>query len=113
MESQRQKKVSGVIQRDLAEIFQREITGKFSKSPMITVTRVVVSKDLSVAKVALSIFGTEDKSEFLEEIKAESSEIRFLLGKRIRHQLRIVPELHFYLDDSLDYIDHINNLLKN
>jgi ribosome-binding factor A len=112
MESQRQKKIAGVIQKDLAEIFQRELSGTFSKTPMITVTRVVVSKDLSIAKVAVSLFAIDDKEAFLEEIKANASEIRYLLGKRIRHQLRIVPELHFYLDDSLDYIEHIDNLLK-
>ena len=112
MESQRQQKISGVIQKDLAEIFQHEIAGMFSKTPLITITRVLVTKDLSIAKVAVSLFAIEDKESFLNEIKAHSSEIRYLLGKRIGKQMRVVPELQFYHDDSLDFNEHIDKLIN-
>ena len=79
---------------------------------MITVTTVRVSPDLSNAKIYLSLFPVEDKKEFIDYINSLEGQIRFDLGKRIRHQLRKVPELSFFVDDSLDYIDNIDNLLK-
>ena len=78
---------------------------------MITVTKVAVSKDLGVAKVYLSLFSTESKELLIEDIREHAREIRFKLGQQIGKQVRVVPELHFYEDDSLDYIDNINRLL--
>jgi ribosome-binding factor A len=112
MESKRQQKVSQLLQRDLAEIFQIDMRGQFSQNGMITVTKVNITKDLSVAKAYLSLFAVSDKEAFLGEIKEKTSMIRGLLGKRIRHQLRITPELLFYLDDSLDYIENIEKLVN-
>jgi ribosome-binding factor A len=111
MESQRQLKFSKLLQRELGEIFQREAAGKFT-GIMITVTKVNITRDLSLARVFLSLFPTNDKTSVMEQIKSHSGEIRFFLGKRIKNQVRQIPELDFFLDDSLDYIENIENLLN-
>ncbi|MCD4734795.1 MAG: 30S ribosome-binding factor RbfA [Bacteroidales bacterium] len=111
MDSLRQNKISRLIQRDLGDIFQREISGMFGGA-MITVTKVHVSKDLSVAKTYLSLFATDNKDDLLDTIRLHTKEIRYRLGKKVKNQLRVVPELQFYLDDSLDYIENIEDLLK-
>jgi ribosome-binding factor A len=110
METNRQKKINKLLQKDLGEIFQRESAGLFQRA-LITVTKVNVTTDLSIAKVYLSIFG-QDAQTLIAVIKTHTSEIRRQLGTRIRNQLRQVPQLHFYIDDSLDYIQNIENLLK-
>ncbi|MBN1769023.1 MAG: 30S ribosome-binding factor RbfA [Prolixibacteraceae bacterium] len=110
MYSIRQNKVSRLLQKDLATIFQ-ELTRSSIKGRMISVTVVRVSKDLAVAKVYLSIFPSEGASETLNLIKQLSGQIRGELGRKVGKQLRIVPELAFFLDDSLDYIDHIDDVL--
>lgn len=111
MDSTRQLKFSRLIQKELAEIFQLEMKGKFG-AIMITVTQVRVSPDLGVAKVYVSLFPVKEKGKVLEIIRKNTHEIRGLLGKRIRHQARIIPELIFYVDDSLDYAERIDQLLK-
>ena len=111
MESKRQQRISRLLQKDLGEIFQHE-AGSISRGAMITVTKVHVTRDLALSRVYLSIFGTEDKQALLEKIKDHKNEIKYKLGNRIRNQLRAVPELEFYEDDSLDYIDNIDRLLK-
>ena len=111
MSSTRQNKIERLLQRDLGDIFQKG-TNTLFKGKMITVTTVRVSPDLSNAKIYLSLFPVEDKKEFIDYINSLEGQIRFDLGKRIRHQLRKVPELSFFVDDSLDYIDNIDNLLK-
>jgi ribosome-binding factor A len=112
MESTRQKKVSRLLQKELGSIFQRmtnELGGK-----MITVTTVRISPDLSVAKVYLSIFPKKDEEDkTLKQIKNMTPQIRNELGKKVRNQLRIIPELNFFEDDSLDYIENIENLLND
>lgn len=95
----------------MGEIFQREAQAKL-KNLLISVTVVRISPDLGVAKVYLSIFPSGKSQELLEEISEMTGYFRNLLGQKVKNQLRVVPELHFYLDDSLDYIDNINNLLK-
>jgi ribosome-binding factor A len=111
MESKRLSRVNKQVQKDLGEIFQLESRGLYGGA-MITVTKVSVSPDLSIAKVYLSLFATANKEELLKTIRKNAKEIRFQLGRRTRHQLRVVPELQYFLDDSLDYIDNIDNLLK-
>lgn len=108
MESIRQSKVARLLQKDLGAIFQEKTNALGS---MITVTIVKVSPDLAVAKVYLSIFGG-DKEVTLAKVKEMNWEIRKALGTKVRHQLRIVPELIFYLDDSFDYYEKIDKLLK-
>jgi len=110
MDSTRLQKVSRLLQRDLGTIFQQESRNMFN-GIMITVTKVNISPDLSVAKVYLSLFATSDKEEMINAIRGHAREIRFKLGQKIGKQVRVIPELQFYLDDSLDYIEHIEKLL--
>ena len=79
---------------------------------MVSVTQVRISPDLSVCTAHLSIFPSERAEELLANIERSNAQIRYNLGQRVRHQLRIIPELRFFIDDSLDYIDHIDELLK-
>lgn len=111
MESKRQQRINKLLQKDLGEIFQMELK-HLTQNAMVTVTKVKVSPDLNSLKVYLSLFAARNSEEMLKRIQRRSGEIRGRLGTRIRHQLRSVPELHFYIDDSLDYIDHIDELLN-
>jgi ribosome-binding factor A len=111
MESTRQLKYSRLLQKELSEIFQREGTTKFGKV-LITVTRVRISPDLSQARVYVSLFGTNDREALLKKIKEEGKEIRNALAQKIKHQARVVPNLDFFIDDSLDYAERIDELLK-
>ena len=113
METKRQQKISKLLMKELSEIFQREI--KTNGNVMISVTKVNVTTDMSYARVYLSIFGPkmEDKKKVVEEVNGMSKGIRKFLGDRVRHQLRIIPELQFFEDDSLDYIENIDHLLKD
>ena len=112
MESKRQERISKLLQKDLGEIFQTKMQ-HLAMGTMITVTKVYVSPDLHLIKIFLSLFPTKNSNEIINNIKKHSSEIRRELGNRIRHQLRVVPNLSFYLDDSLDYIENIDGLLKD
>lgn len=111
METTRQQKISRMLQKELGEIFllyARKIQGT-----LITVTSVRVSPDLSIVHVQLSIFPSNKAKEVLAQVNADAKAIRFDLGQRVRHQLRIVPGMHYHIDDSLDYIENIDNLLKS
>lgn len=110
METTRQNKISRLLQKELSEIFLTE-TRKMPGT-LVSVSVVRISPDLSIAKAYLSIFPSEKASETIESINASSREIRYQLAQRVRFQLRKIPELNFYLDDSLDYIENIDNLLK-
>ncbi len=112
METTRQHKVARLIQKDLGEIFQQMGRDTFPGN-MITVTKVVVAPDLTIARVHLSLFGKTEKTGLLKEIYSHKKAIRLQLGNRIRNQVRAIPDLEFYIDDSLDYIENIENLLKN
>lgn len=110
MESKRQHKISKLLQKDLGEILQLELR-HVTHGAMVTVTKVQVTPDLTLAKTYLSIFAAKDSDDLLQKIQRHTSEIRGKLGNRVRHQLRSVPELQFFKDDSLDYIENIENLL--
>ncbi|HET8735708.1 MAG TPA: 30S ribosome-binding factor RbfA [Pricia sp.] len=112
METQRQKKIAAVIQEDLADILQRSAIDSGLKGTLISVTKVAVTSDLSIAKVYISIFPNKEAETIMEGIAANESQIKHELAQRTRHQLRRVPELSFYLDDSLDYIEGIEKSLK-
>ena len=112
METQRQKKIAGVIQKDLAEILQRAATDGGFQGTIISVTKVSVTVDLSIAKVYISIFPTDKVKPVMEGIQANQTVIRHELAQRTRHQLRRMPELAFFLDDSLDYIENIEKSLE-
>jgi len=101
-----------MLQKDLGEIFQQDIKGQFGNA-FITVTQVRMSPDLAIAKVYLSLMMVEDKEGFMDGLIQKKSHIRKLLGNRIGKKVRIVPDLHFYIDDSADYADNIENILKN
>jgi ribosome-binding factor A len=109
--STRQNKVSRLVQKELSGIFLKECS-YLCQGKMLTITVVRVSPDLSLAKIYLSVFPSPKTKETLESLNADKKQIRMELGKKIRHQLRITPELAFFIDDSLDYLDNINNLLK-
>ena len=111
MDTTRQQKVARQIQKDLSDIFMHS-TREITQSKMITVTVVRMSPDLNLAKVYLSVFPSDDSNKFIDNLQHHIKYIRLELGKKVRHQLRIVPELAFFIDDSLDYADHINELLK-
>ena len=111
MESTRQKKVSRLVQKELSLIFQQytqEILGK----AMVSVTVVRISSDLADANVFLSIFPVESPIKALKIVKNYTTMIRKKLGARVRNQLRIVPTLQFYLDNSAAYTEEIDRLLK-
>ncbi len=110
METTRQKKVSRVIQRELGTYFQRN-SSNYAKGGMITVTQVRVSPDLGIAKIYLSIFAVPDKEAVVQLIRDRSWEVRKYIANE-RNELRVAPELQFYIDDSLDQIERIDNLLK-
>lgn len=111
MESTRQQKIARLIQKDLGEIFLLKGRSLFTGA-MVTVTKVNITKDMSVARIHVSIFGVNDKEALLETIRAHTREIRRELGLRERNQLRIIPDLQFFIDDSLDYIENIDHLLN-
>ncbi|MDE6120489.1 MAG: 30S ribosome-binding factor RbfA [Muribaculaceae bacterium] len=110
MESTRQAKISRLLQKELSEIFRRQ-TAK-THGVIVTVSTVRVSPDLSVAKAYLSIFPSEQAPEVLASIKDSARTVRYELAEKVRFQLRKVPELQFYLDDSLDYLENIDSLLS-
>ena len=110
-ESTRQQKVGKQLQKDLAEIIRQQGMAVYGGA-MITVTGVRVSPDLALARVHLSIFPSAKAAEVMNIIEHQSRTLRGELGKRIAKQLRIVPELTFFVDDSLDYVAHIDELLK-
>ncbi|MCZ4693473.1 30S ribosome-binding factor RbfA [Ancylomarina euxinus] len=111
MESTRQSKISRLLQKDLSEIFQMESRNLF-QGKMISVTRVRISPDLGLARVYLSIFPSDQAEAVLKEVKIQTKNMRRLLGNRVGKQLRVVPALTFFVDDSLDYIANIDSLLK-
>lgn len=110
MQETRQNKISRLLQKELAEIFQSQT--RQTHGVLVSVTRVRISPDLSVCTAYLSIFPSEKGEELLENIRSNEKSIRYELGRRVRNQLRIIPELRFFLDDSLDYMEHIDELLK-
>jgi len=111
MDSLRQNKVNSLLQKEIATIFLTEGRALLPGG-LITVTGVRCSPDLGVAKVYLSLFPVKDKAAVMEHIKEQSHRFRGLLGGRIGKQMRVVPELLFYLDDSLDRAEAIDKLLK-
>ena len=110
MESTRQQKIARLLQKELSEIFRQE-TAKVG-NVIVSVSAVRVSPDLSIARAYLSIFPSDKAQILLESINKSAKTIRYDLAQKVRYQLRKTPELFFHIDDSLDYIEHIDNLLK-
>ena len=112
MESQRQKKIASVLQRDLVEVLQGAAREGGMQGVIISVTQVKVTVDLSIAKVYLSIFPIKQAKVLIEGIPSNAPIIKHELAQRTKHQLRRMPELLFFIDDSLEYIDQIDRSLK-
>jgi ribosome-binding factor A len=112
MESKRQQKMASLLQQELAQVLQRDLPHLFSGGLVPSISTVKVTPDLAVARVYLSLLIGNDAPERLEAIKANTKEIRFALGKRIRSQVRVVPELTFFHDDSASYAAHMEQVLS-
>ena len=112
MESQRQKKIASVLQKDLVEVLQGAAREGGMSGVIISVTQVKVTVDLSIAKVYLSIFPINKAKVLIDGITSNAPIIKNELAKRTKHQLRRMPELLFFLDDSLEYIDKIDQSIK-
>ncbi|MBP6610186.1 MAG: ribosome-binding factor A [Paludibacter sp.] len=110
METTRQQKIARMLQKELGEIFL--LYARTLQGTLITVTGVRVSPDLGIVHVHLSVFPSNKANAVLEQVNIDNKALRFDLGKRVRNQLRIVPHLNFHVDDSLDYLENIDKLLK-
>ncbi|GAA3972333.1 30S ribosome-binding factor RbfA [Mucilaginibacter dorajii] len=110
MESKRQQKFAGVIQEDLAAIFQREGMN-YLPNTLVTITKVRVTPDLAIARIFLSFFGSSTNFQLaLQTIKLHASEIRYKLGARIKDQVRIIPQLEFFIDDTSEYVERMDKI---
>lgn len=111
-ESHRQKKIGGILQEDLVDVLQGAATKGGLRGVIISVSKVNVTADLSIAKVYLSIFPNKDAADLLVGIRSNTPLIRHELAQRTKHQLRRMPNLEFFIDDSLEYIEGINKSLR-
>ena len=109
MQETRQNRIARMLQKELAEIFQSQT--RMMRGAMVSVTRTKISPDLSICTAYLSIFPSEKAEELLANIQRNEKSVRYELGRRIRNQVRIIPELRFFIDDSLDYLERIDSLL--
>ena len=112
MDSRRLKKVGTLLQETLSEILAREGANIYGSKCLVTVTNVVVTPDLSVARFYFSLFNADDNDAVMVAIHKNSSKLRGLLGNRTRHQLRKIPELEFYADDTLEYVYKIDKIFE-
>ena len=110
MQETRQNRIARLLQKELSLIFQSQT--RRMHGVMVSVTRCRISPDLSICTAYLSVFPSEKGEEILENVNNNARTIRYELGTRVRNQLRIIPELRFFIDDSLDYIERIDELLK-
>ena len=110
METTRQNKIARLIQKELSDIFQKQTSGM--RGVLVSVSACRISPDMSICRVYLSVFPSERAEEIVQNINANMKSVRFELGNRVHMQLRIIPELKFFVDDSLDYAEHIDELLK-
>ena len=110
MATTRQNKIARLLQKELSDIFLLQT--KSMHGTLVSVSTVRISPDMSVARAYLSVFPSEKADEIVKNINANMKSIRYELGTRVRHQLRIIPELKFFIDDSLDYLERIDELLK-
>ncbi len=111
MESKRQQKFAGLIQEELAAIFQRE-GAAYLPNTLVTITKVRVSPDLALAKVYVSFLNTQNTGASISIINSYANEIRYKLGSRIRHQARVIPNLAFFVDDTNEYVAHMDKLFE-
>lgn len=112
METNRQKKIGTLLQKDLVDILQGEVRKNNISNLVISVSKVSVTTDLSIARVYLSVFPPERSNEILEAVKSNTPLIKHDLAQRVKLQLRKVPNLSFFIDDTLDYLEKIDNALS-
>lgn len=112
METNRQKKIGALLQNDLVDILQGEVRKNGIPNLVISVSKVSVTTDLSIAKVYLSVFPNEKSAEILTAVRSNTPLIKHDLAQRVKQQLRKVPDLIFYIDDSLEYLEGIEKALK-
>ena len=110
METTRQNRIARLIQKELSDIFQRQTSQM--RGVLVSVSACRISPDLSICRVYLSVFPSERAEELVGNVNANQKQVRFELGRRVGRQLRIIPELKFFVDDSLDYAEHIDELLR-
>lgn len=110
METTRQNKIARLIQKELSDIFQKETQAM--RGILVSVSACRISPDMSICRAYLSIFPSEKAEEIVSNVNQNMKSIRYELGKRVHMQLRIIPELKFFVDDSLDYVENIDRLLK-
>lgn len=111
METTRQNKVARLIQKELSDMFQKETQAM--KGTLVSVSACRISPDMSVCRAYLSVFPSEKSEEIVANVNQNVKSIRYELGRRVRMQLRIIPELKFFVDDSLDYVENIDRLLHS
>lgn len=112
MESRRQQQIAREIQKEIGHLFQKSGPSIYGNA-FVTVTHVKITPDLLIARIYLSVYNTEEKQKVIDTIQAQHSEIRYRLGNAMRHQLRRIPELEFFLDDSLDYVYKMEEIFKD
>lgn len=112
METNRQKKIAGLLQQDLGDILGRAVQNSGLTNLILSVTKVAITVDLTLAKVYISVFPSEQGKEILKDIQSNSFQIKHEVAQRVRHQLRKMPDLSFFLDDSLEYLSQIEHSLK-
>ena len=112
METNRQKKIAGLLQQDLGDILGRAVQNGGLTNLILSVTKVAITVDLTLAKVYISVFPSEQGKEILDGIQSNSFQIKHEVAQRVRHQLRKMPDLSFFLDDSLEYLSQIEHSLK-
>lgn len=110
MDNTRQQKISRMIQKELSEMFLKQT--KLTKGLLVSVSGVRISSDLQIANVYLSVFPSDKAADTVKNVNDNVKNIRFDFGQRVRHQLRVIPDFRFFVDDSLDYAEHIDELLK-
>ena len=110
MDSTRQNKIARLIQKELSDIFLHQT--KSMRGVIVSVSEVRISPDLSIAKAYLSVFPSEKGEEIVQNINKNMKSILYDLGTRLRYQLRIIPEIKFFVDETLDMLDHVDELLK-
>ena len=113
MENRRQNRISALLKETFSEILMREGSNYYEAKTLVSVVNVKITPDLSIARFYLSIFNADDAETIIDILNHHSSELRGMLGKKLRHSLRVIPKIEFYKDESIEYADKMNKLFKD